>query len=534
MTRRRTKENNMVVALVASISVLALAVSSCSAILLPSWPRRNGTTSRRAFSIVHLSRPRWRSSAVATMTRRMAIVGGDDENKKDDDDEGGEYDPLNEWIRRGGEKGGREGEGKEDEKARRAEGRRLPISYYGAISTGTTSASFGPLSTSTSSSSSSSLSSSAQPPPENPYLSMITRPSPSDLISRFTSTAPTSVQDAVRTTILGLIGGMASQMKFDTRTIATGERLANLMFQLQMTGYMFKNAEYRLGISQGLGIGSRRGKDDDGGRKMLPGEGGEMDAIRRGRLVDGGRIRIRYGGIAAAGGSEEGRGGIIKDNEYGEGEDGVVSNQSSSSTSPSHSSIEVEVDARAYMSELRREVKQLRLELEATKLAKEEEMRKDLLAYIRSLPKDELRMLTGTMSPEVLDAMKGLVSAVLSGIGEEGEEDYGEDKYNDGDDDGRRVMTSGAAGGAGNKIIGPNTVTEQSGEALAQLCMWQLVVGYNLRELEVREEFRVSMSSSSMSSSSSLLSDEDNVVANEGEIRDNDGDSDYDGLDEWR
>jgi hypothetical protein len=25
------------------------------------------------------------------------------------------------------------------------------------------------------------------------------------------------------------------------------------------------------------------------------------------------------------------------------------------------------------------------------------------------------------------------------------------------------------------------------------LCMWQLVVGYNLRELEVREEFRVSM-----------------------------------------
>jgi len=29
----------------------------------------------------------------------------------------------------------------------------------------------------------------------------------------------------------------------------------------------------------------------------------------------------------------------------------------------------------------------------------------------------------------------------------------------------------------------------QSGNAIAELCMWQLVTGYNLRELEVREEF---------------------------------------------
>ena len=54
--------------------------------------------------------------------------------------------------------------------------------------------------------------------------------------------------------------------------------------------------------------------------------------------------------------------------------------------------------------------------------------------------------------------MKGLVNAVMSGIGE--------------------------------GQITANTVTEQSGEAMAQLCMWQLVVGYNLRELEVREEMK--------------------------------------------
>ena len=47
-------------------------------------------------------------------------------------------------------------------------------------------------------------------------------------------------------------------------------------------------------------------------------------------------------------------------------------------------------------------------------------------------------------------------------------------------------------GGKGNEQqqIGPNTVTEQSGEALAQLCMWQLVVGFNLRELEVRDKMK--------------------------------------------
>jgi hypothetical protein len=70
------------------------------------------------------------------------------------------------------------------------------------------------------------------------------------------------------------------------------------------------------------------------------------------------------------------------------------------------------------------------------------------------------------MSPEVLDAMKGLVTAVLSGISDE-----------DGD----------------GEMISPATVTEQSGESLAELCMWQLVVGFNLRELEVREEIKSSL-----------------------------------------
>lgn len=206
------------------------------------------------------------------------------------------------------------------------------------------------------------------------------------------------------------------------------------MFQLQMTGYMFKNAEYRVSMSQSLGMynemtsnllltGAPDDDDDDD-------EEGTKDPLLSGKIK--GKLRIRYGKKKA----------WTPRNEEVTTEEGN----------------EIEVDAAAYMSELRSEVAKLRDELMATKEAKEEALRKDLLLYIRTLPAQELKSLTNTMSQDVLVCMKGLVQAVLAGIG-----------------DGK---------------IGPDTVTEQSGEAMAQLCIWQLAVGYNLRELEVREEMK--------------------------------------------
>jgi Protein of unknown function (DUF760) len=73
----------------------------------------------------------------------------------------------------------------------------------------------------------------------NPYIDIVSRISPSELISKFSSGAPSRVQTAVRNTILGLLGGLP-KMTFDTTTVTTGQKLASLMFQLQMTGYMFK------------------------------------------------------------------------------------------------------------------------------------------------------------------------------------------------------------------------------------------------------------------------------------------------------
>ena len=261
---------------------------------------------------------------------------------------------------------------------------------------------------------------------KNPYLRVVSNLSPSDLISKFTATADPRVQQAVRATILGLIGSLP-KMAFDTTTITTGQRLASLMFQLQMSGYMFKNAEYRMSLSQSLGMTNGAttnyllsGSEDD--------EEEEEDPLK-GKVK--GKIKIRYGNATKDGDKSEEGGGL-----------------------------EMEVDAAAYMSELRSEVSKLREELKTTRQAKEEAMRKDLLTYIRTLPQQELQALTNTISKDVLVAMKGLVNVVLSGITD------------------------------GEGEIGPDTVTEQTSESMAQLCMWQLVVGYNLRELEVREEMK--------------------------------------------
>ena len=146
------------------------------------------------------------SSSSSTSLQMSSIGGGNmdnpNNNNNDDDDN-----PINEWIGR-----------KESDNVRRyremnSEGR-LPISY-GAMNTNDDSDvdsnidkstnedkndKFGPLSSNSqqteaaidATSSSSSLSK-----PTNPYLNVVSRLTPSDLISRFTSSASPRVQDAV-------------------------------------------------------------------------------------------------------------------------------------------------------------------------------------------------------------------------------------------------------------------------------------------------------------------------------------------------
>ena len=69
----------------------------------------------------------------------------------------------------------------------------------------------------------------------------------------------------------------------------------------------------------------------------------------------------------------------------------------------------------------------------------------DLLAFVRTLPDEQMLSLTSQVSDEVLDAMKRLVAAVMSGMGA--------------------------------SEVSPSTLMQQSGSAMKDLVMWQLVVG---------------------------------------------------------
>ncbi|KAL3906006.1 MAG: hypothetical protein SGARI_004196 [Bacillariaceae sp.] len=63
---------------------------------------------------------------------------------------------------------------------------------------------------------------------KNPYMQVVSKISPSEVISKFTATAAPQVQEAVRTTILGLIGSLP-KLAFETTSITTGQRLASLV-----------------------------------------------------------------------------------------------------------------------------------------------------------------------------------------------------------------------------------------------------------------------------------------------------------------
>ena len=75
--------------------------------------------------------------------------------------------------------------------------------------------------------------------------------------------------------------------------------------------------------------------------------------------------------------------------------------------------------------------------------------------------------LTSDVTDDVLDAMKKLVYSIMRGMG--------------------------------TSTLDPSLVLQQSGSAMAQLCMWQLVIGYNLRELEVRDQLQNQLSSTESS-----------------------------------
>ena len=219
-----------------------------------------------------------------------------------------------------------------------------------------------------------------------------------DLISEFAEKAPGDVQDAVRLTVAQLLGSMPTEVAALTRA-TTGQNIASLMFSMQMTGYMFRNAQYRKGLLESLE--SSEGSENDVGSPKLPAVTGTI------------AVEMAPG-------------------------------------------LTAEVNAAAYMAELRSEVEGLRTQLiEAKQQQADAKAGSSLIQYVSSLQPEEAKDLSTTISKDVLEAMGQLIENILR-----------------------------------DADVQPDAVMEASDTKLKELLVWQLITGYKLRELEVKEEIK--------------------------------------------
>lgn len=196
---------------------------------------------------------------------------------------------------------------------------------------------------------------------ENRFYKAIKAIAPPELVSEFAKSAPKDVQIALRATVAQLLGNMPAQV-MDSKVTTSGKNLGSLMFSMQMTGYMFRNAEYRRSLSASLqGVGSA--ESDEGMRDESP---LALPSVR-------GTISVKIG----------------------EG-------------------MEVKVDAASYMAELRAEVETLRSDMiESKKKEAKDNPVGGLITYIQSLSEKDAQSLQGEVSQDVLEAMSQLVSSLL-------------------------------------------------------------------------------------------------------------------------
>ena len=77
--------------------------------------------------------------------------------------------------------------------------------------------------------------------PKNRYVESIQNITAPELIKAFAETAPADVQQAVRSTVVSLLGNLPPHL-YDVNVMSTGQNVASLMYSMQMTGYMVRRA----------------------------------------------------------------------------------------------------------------------------------------------------------------------------------------------------------------------------------------------------------------------------------------------------
>ncbi|KAI7749767.1 hypothetical protein M8C21_011141 [Ambrosia artemisiifolia] len=220
-----------------------------------------------------------------------------------------------------------------------------------------------------------------------------------EFMELFVKRAPQQVVDAMRQTVTNMMGTLPPQF-FAVTVTTVAENLAQLMYSVLMTGYMFRNAQYRLELQQSLE------------QVALPDTSQEeKDAP-----------------VYAPGTQKKVTGEVIRWNNVSGPE---------------------KIDAIKYIELLEAEVEELNRQVERISANGSNE----LLDYLKTLEPQNLKDLTSSAGEDVVVAMNTFIKRLLAVS------------------DPTQMKTS---------------VTETSAPELAKLLYWLMVVGYSIRNIEVR------------------------------------------------
>lgn len=170
----------------------------------------------------------------------------------------------------------------------------------------------------------------------------------------------------MRQTVSNMLGTLPAEF-FTVKISTLGENLAQLMYSVMMTGYMFRNIQTRMDFMQNMTV--------------LPGtEDGTMPAATL-EKVSAYAPGVQKSGVT---------GQVLRWNE----DTGAEA-----------------VDAVAYMSDLEAEVEMLKNKVAA--MQRSAEGRNPLLDYLKSLEPQNMQELTETAGPDVLEAMNSFIHRLM-------------------------------------------------------------------------------------------------------------------------
>lgn len=358
--------------------------------------------------------------------------------------------------------------------------------------------------------------------PSQALFRVMSSESPNMLIGEFVKTANPKTVQAMTGAVSSLLGGLATPTSgFDTLVKASGQQIGSLCFQLQMTGYMFRNAEYVLALKDVLNLQGKRSLKDykDAFDRLDKDNSGFIEVTEIISLFD-----EVYSGNAPAFEThafmkffDENDDGRISWSEFEKGLGATFDEQPEEKLAGSRlltdqtddslddddedddddddepielnaevsgtidieldNGIIVEVDAKEYMEALKAEAQILKAELSRAKgeVVSSDNMdgmgppsvgeSTDIAQYINAADGD-VSNLTEGISPDVVSTMKKLVEFVLEG----GDSGKGRQKLSDREKAEMQMEIPSAA--------------------LHQLSLWQLVLGYRLREAEAKGDYK--------------------------------------------